>query len=192
LTEQRRLSPFGIVLTGVAGVVAFAALGAAFPSSAPMRAIALAGVMASFLAIVFGMLARFDRTAHAARLRAGLMALIGAGAAIALIARFAGAQSAARLGLRVAFFGVLLAILRTDFLLLALGVGPRTANVMAACAAIALVLDEVAVNYPNPAIRTAILLAQAGAVATVFLGFCRTAFVALRRASGRDKTTHSS
>jgi len=150
-----------------------------------MRAVSAAGMMASFLATVFGWLTELDRLAGAARLRQGLLILVGFGILVLGGGLLGGVETAVRFGGRVAFFAVLLAILRLDYVVVRLFVGRRVTNVAAAFLAASLVLEEAAVSYPGPALRTAIFVVRLSGIAVVFIGFCHAAWIALRRASGR-------
>jgi hypothetical protein len=145
-------------------------------------------MLASFLAIVFGQLISLDRVAGA-RLRQGLLILIGFGVLIVGGGLIGGAETARALGLRVAFFGVVLAILRSDYVIARLLVGPRVANVAAVFLATAVVVQEAAASYPSRALWTASSVAQLAGVLTIFAGACRAGWIALRRASGRDTTS---
>jgi hypothetical protein len=175
----------GPLLACVAGLFVFAALGVAAGDYLPMRAVSAAGMMASFLAVVFGQLIYLDRLAGAARLRQGLLMLVGFGILVLVGGLIGGAETAVRFGGRVAFFGVVLAMLRLDYVIARLLVGRRVVNVAAAFLAASLVLEEVAVSYPGPALRTAIFVVRLTGVAVVAIGFCHAAWIALRRASGR-------
>jgi hypothetical protein len=174
---------------GAAGFVLFALVGVAAGDSVPVRALAVAGMLASFLTAAFGILLGIDRFAGAARVRQALLGLIGLGILLAAAGVLVGAETAVRIGGRAALFGVMLTLLRTDYVIIRLGIGPRVATVATAFLAVALVLDQLALDYPSAPVRAAANIARLAGAFAFFFGFCRTAWLALRRASGRDTTS---